>query len=85
MAVHAPEWLMKRGCELRASQNGNSWTVYLSGEPQYVLMLAPAGGYHSCKVMQSNNGKRLDTGGVFPTREDAARGGLEDLRKALGW
>ncbi len=85
MVVQAPEWLTQRGCELRASQNGKSWTVYLRGEPQYLLVLVPASGQHSCRVTQTNNGKRLDNGGVFATPEEAVRGGLEDLRKALGW
>ena len=85
MPVAAPEWLTRRGCSLRASQNGQSCAVYLNGEPQYTLVLVPAGGRHTCKVTQTNNGKQLDSGGVFPTLEEAARGGLEDLRKALGW
>lgn len=85
MTTSAPEWLTRRECELRPSKDGNSWTVYLRGQPQYLLVLAPAAGKHSCQVTQTNNGKRLDTGGAFATREDAVRGGLEDLRKALGW
>ncbi len=85
MTVAAPEWLTLRRCELHVSQNGHSWTVYLNGEPQYTLVPVPAGGRYSCNVTQTNNGKRLDTGGVHATLEEAARGGLEDLRKALGW
>jgi hypothetical protein len=85
MTVTAPEWLTRHGCELRPSQNGQSWTVYLNGAPEYTVVPVPAAGQHSCKVTQTNNGKRLDSGGTYPTLEDAARGGLEDLRKALGW
>ncbi len=85
MAVTAPEWLTKRGCELRASRDGQAWVVYLKGEPQYTLVPTPAEGRYGCQVTQTNNGKRLDSGAVFPSLEDAVRGGLEDLRKALGW
>ena len=45
----------------------------------------PAGGKHACKVTQTINGKRLDNGTTYPTLEEAARGGLDDLRKAMGW
>jgi len=85
MPVTAPEWLTLHGCELRGSRNGQAWTVFLSGEPQYTVVPVPAGGKHSCKVTQTINGKRLDSGGIVDTLEDAARMGLEDLRKALGW
>jgi hypothetical protein len=52
---------------------------------QYRLVPVPAAGKFTCQVTQTNNGKRLDRGGIFPTEEDALRGGLEDLRVALGW
>ena len=48
-------------------------------------MPIPAGGKHACRVSQTVNGRRLDVGATFPTTEDAVRGGLEDLRKTLGW
>jgi hypothetical protein len=85
MAVTAPDWLTRHGGELRPSADGHSWMVYFAGELQYVIAPAPADGKYSCKVTQTINGKRLDSGATHPTLEDAARGGLEDLRKALGW
>jgi hypothetical protein len=85
MAVTAPDWLTLHGGELRGSRNGQSWTIFLNSEPQYTLVPVPAGGKHSCKVCQTINGKRLDTGGLAATLDDAVRMGLEDLRKALGW
>jgi hypothetical protein len=85
MAVNAPEWLTKHGGELRASADGHSWMVYFAGKLQYVIVPTPAGGKHACKVTQTINGKRLDSGATYPSVEDAARGGLEDLRKAMGW
>jgi hypothetical protein len=85
MAVTAPDWLGKHGGELRASADGRSWMVYFAGNMQYVIAPYPADGKFSCKVTQADNGKRVDSGATCPTLEDAARGGLEDLRKALGW
>ncbi len=85
MAVTTPDWLTRHAGELRASIDGRSWLVYLDGGPQYLLMAVPAGGQFACRVSQTVNGRRLDGKGTYPTVEDAARGGLEDLRQALGW
>jgi hypothetical protein len=85
MTVSAPDWLTKHGGELRASQDGRSWMVYFADQMQFVIVPTPAGGKHACKVTQTNNGVRFDAGATFPSLEDAARGGLEDLRKAMGW
>jgi hypothetical protein len=79
------DWLSAHGAELRPSKDGNSWSIYFGGTLEYVLCLAPAGGKFACRVAQTINGKRLDKGQSFPTPDDAARGGLEDLRAALGW
>jgi hypothetical protein len=80
-----PDWLAQHGGEARLSKDGKSATVSIGGEPQYLLMLAPVAGKFGCKVVQSNNGKRLDGGAAHPSPEAAFEGGLEDLRKALGW
>jgi hypothetical protein len=80
-----PDWLARHGGEARPSTDGKSVTVFLGGEPQYLLMLAPVAGKYGCKVVQANNGKRLDGGAAYPSPEAAFEGGLEDLRKALGW
>jgi hypothetical protein len=85
MAVTTPEWLARHGGELRPSKDGRSWVVYLAGEPQYVLRPIPAKGAHTCRITQTINGKRLDSGAVYPSPEDAVRGGLEELRNVLGW
>lgn len=82
MAVTTPDWLTQRGGELRS---GKAWLVCLSGEPQYLLVPTPAAGKFSCRVTQTINGERLDSGSTYPSVEDAVRGGLDDLRKALGW
>ncbi len=85
MAVTTPDWLAQHGGELRASKDGHSWTVYFAGEPQYIVLPVPAAGKFTCRLTQTINGKRLDTPTTYATLEDAARGGLEDLRQALGW
>jgi hypothetical protein len=85
MAVTNPDWLTQHGGDLRLSKDGLSYTVYLAGEPQYLLLPIPASGKHACRVSQTNNGKRLDGAGTYPTLAEALRGGLDDLRKALGW
>jgi hypothetical protein len=80
-----PDWLTKHGGALRPGPVNGAWYVYLDGEPQYSLTPEPAGGKHSCRVMQTINGRRLDSGRVHATLEEAMQGGLEDLRKTLGW
>jgi hypothetical protein len=86
MAVVAtPDWLAKRGGALQASTQAGIWLVILDGSPQYRLVPIPAGGKYSCQVTQTVNGRRLEGSGTYPSSEDAIRGGLEDLRKALGW
>ncbi len=85
MAVTTPEWLAQRGGELKAGADGHAWTVLFGKEPQYLLTPLPARGKYACKVKQTVNGRHLEGGDTYATAEDAVRGGLEDLRKALGW
>jgi hypothetical protein len=87
MAVTTPEWLTRHGCELRPilRGNGKAWAVFCNDEPNYLLELVPVAGKFGCKVTQTNNGRRLDGGASHPTEDEALQGGLEDLRKALGW
>ncbi len=85
LGVTAPDWLTKRGGELRGSKDGHSCTVYFAAQPQYLLEPLPAGGKFACRVTQTINGKRLEEKGTFLTREEALRGGLEELRATLGW
>jgi hypothetical protein len=39
----------------------------LNGSPHYLLTPTPLAA-HGCRVMQTNNGKRLDDGKTFATR-----------------
>jgi hypothetical protein len=57
----------------------------LDDEPQYELRAIPVAGKLGCRVEQTVNGKRLESNTVYPSADDALRGGLEDLRKTLGW
>jgi hypothetical protein len=85
MPASTPEWLSQRGAELRESKDRQSWLVYLGKEPQYLLLAVPVKGQYGCRITQTVNGKRLDGPDVYPTAERALAGGLEQLRKALGW
>jgi hypothetical protein len=85
MAVAAPGWLTKHNGSLSLGSDGRTWFVNLGDEPQYRLVEVPATGKFTCDVTQTINGRRLDKGGVFASRDEAIQGGLEDLREALGW
>jgi hypothetical protein len=85
MTLSTPEWLARRGGTLQPAPGGYAWLVLLNGSEQYRLSPAPADGQFECIAMQSVNGKRLDKGAIYPTAEAAVRGGLEELRNALGW
>jgi hypothetical protein len=83
--VTTPEWLTQRGGELKQSSDKHSLSIYFAGQPLYLLLPLPAKGVFSCRITQTNNGKRLDGAATYPTWEAAASGGLEELRKTLGW
>jgi hypothetical protein len=85
MALTTPEWLAQHGGEAHLGKDGRSATVYFAGQIQYVLVPVPAQGAFSCRVTETINGKRLEGPKTYPTPEDALRGGLDDLRNALGW
>ncbi len=85
MGVTAPEWLVRRGGGLRPHYDGQGWVVVFDEKPLYVVAPVPAGGKYTCKVMQTNNGRRLEKGSTYATADEAVRGGLEELRAALGW
>lgn len=85
MSVTTPDWLAQRGVQLRPSKDGQSWLVYLGPEPQYLLLAVPVKGQFGCRITQTINGRRLDSGATYPSLDAALRGGLEELRKALGW
>jgi hypothetical protein len=85
MSVATPDWLTRHGGDLRGNPDGQSYAVYFGSELEYVLRLFPVQGKYGCRVKQTINGKHLESGRVHPTSDDAVRGGLEDLKQALGW
>ena len=85
MTVTAPEWLTQRGGTLRSSYDSHSWMVYFDDRLQYQVTPVPVAGKFGSKVMQTVSGRLVETKGTYATTEEAVRGGLEDLRKALGW
>jgi hypothetical protein len=85
MSVTTPEWLARRGGTLLLRPDGESWAVLINGDALYALVPVPIAGKHGCQVLLTNNGRRLDTGSSHATLDEALHGGLEDLRKALGW
>ena len=85
MAVSAPNWLTQRSGSLTLSSDGHTWFFMLGKEAMYRLAVRPAEGQFSCQITQTINGRPIESKGIFPTPDEAVRGGLEDLRKALGW
>ena len=85
MTLTTPDWLTQRGVRLQASKDGQSWLVYLDVEPQYLLLVVPVKGQYGCRITQTINGRRLDGGATYASLDAALHGGLDELRKALGW
>jgi hypothetical protein len=83
--VATPDWLSKHGGSMRQCTTGRQWLVLLDNQPMYRIVPIPAAGKYSCELTEIVNGRRLDSGSSYPTDEAALHGGLEDLRKRLGW
>jgi hypothetical protein len=81
----APDWLAARRGGLANGLSDSVLLVTLDGHPQWRLDALPARGTFTVAVVQTNNGKRLDGGNAYPTRDAALAGGLEELRARLGW
>ena len=81
----APDWLTARTGGLAKGINGHNLVVTVDGEPLWRLEAVPARGQFTCAIVETNNGRRLDAGKEYPTREAALAGGLEELRARLGW
>ena len=80
-----PDWLARHGGSLKPVADGPGCYVYFDGQPQYFILPRPAAGKYACEVTQGINGKRLEKNKTYATAEQAVRGGLDDLREALGW
>ena len=79
-----PNWLAKRGGTLTPGVEGSLFVVF-DGQPHYRLDLVPAAGRIACVVTQTVNGSRIEDAATFPDEPTALSGGLERLRRALGW
>lgn len=80
-----PDWLTQRGGSLQIGGDGLRWFVVFSGQPNYSLAIVPIGGKFGCAIRQTINGQRIDCPNGFATNDEAIKGGLDALRKALGW
>ena len=85
MKLTAPTWLVQRGGGLKIGSDGDTRFVLLGEQPLYSLSAVPATGKYTCVVRQIHNGRRIDGGVIYSTEEEALGGGLEELRKDLGW
>jgi hypothetical protein len=81
----APDWLTQRGGTLKLGSDGATWYVLFAGQPNYSLAVTPVGGKFGCVIRQTNNGARIESAATFGSADEAIRGGMGDLRKALGW
>jgi len=80
-----PDWLSSRGGALVKGLSDRTWFANFDGEPQYRLDVLPAKGQFTCAIVQTNNSRRVDAGGIYLTPDAALTGGLEELRSRLGW
>jgi hypothetical protein len=80
-----PEKLARRGSAQEIGPTRASWIVSFDGDPQYLLPPIPVDGSSGCAVQQTINGQQLNRAGTSPSADEVLRGGLEDLRQALGW
>ena len=48
-------------------------------------MGVPVDGKFGCAIRQTINGKRIEGPSGFATQDEAINGGLDELRKTLGW
>jgi len=86
MTWHAPDWLAQRDGRLQQGPYRHSWYVMIGSDAKYRLTPIPAAGRHACAVAETVSGRRLDQGTeTYETVEKALHGGLDELRKALGW
>jgi hypothetical protein len=81
----APDWLARHDGFLRRGLTDETAFVLVSGQPRYRLEVRPAGGRHTCAVIEANNGRLLPDASIYPSPEAALAGGLEQLRNHLGW
>jgi hypothetical protein len=82
--MSSPDWLTAHSGGLATGPNGSTY-VTLDGEPLWRLDAVPAKGQFTSTIVETNSGRRLDAGRLYPTCEAALTGGLEELMARLGW
>jgi hypothetical protein len=80
-----PEWLSKRGGTLSHGSDDGAWFVGFNQQVQYELSAVPVAGKFGCTITQAQNGQRIASSTTYASSDDAILGGLEELRKHLGW
>lgn len=85
MDLTAPDWLTLREGLLQRGSDKRTWFVILHQQAQYALVAVPVEGNFGCCITQTINSNRIESNGTYAKADDAIRGGLEDLRKSLGW
>lgn len=85
MTLATPPWLAQRGGACKVASDGKTWFVMLGNQPQYSLVEVPVDGKHGCAIRQTINGRRVASPATYATIEQALAGGLEEVRKTLGW
>ena len=81
-----PEWLAKRDGGFAPGLRDSTLFVTVAKQPHYRLETRPAKGQFVCNVSQTHNGKLIDdAAAVYPTPDAALAGGLERLKRQLGW
>jgi len=85
MPLSTPDWLARRGGDVRLGSDGQTWYVFITGQPLYSLVGVPVNAQCGCVVRQTNNGKILAQAVASPTADAALRAGLEALAAQLGW
>lgn len=85
MLVPAPDWLRKRGGDLKLGSDHRTWFVVFDHNPQYSLVAVPTKNEFGCAIRQTINGQRIECASVVATKEQAIGAGLEALRTTLGW
>jgi len=85
MALAAPEWLSRHGGSLKPGMDGRTCYLMLNDQPLYAVIPVPVTGKFGCTVIQTNNGKRIESTSTAASAEEALSLGLEEARKALGW
>ena len=83
--MQAPDWLTQRDASLKLGSDRVTWFVLFGSKPQYALVPRPAENRFECCTRQTINGELIPSTALYASSDEAIRGGLDELRKYLGW